>query len=226
MTGASSGMGEATAKRLLEDGFAVAGVDLDPLRIQDERAVWVHADVRSPEELADGLARVAQLPGAVDVLVNAAGIYPTSDLSTLTVQAYRDVMDTNVLGTLLAVQATVPLMADDGAIVNFASIDAFVAPDHQLVYSASKAAVVGLTRALARELAGRRIRVNAVAPGWVASEANTASGRLEAAVASIPLGRAADPREMAELVTWLATGEGARYITGETVVASGGLVTR
>ena len=226
VTGASSGMGEATAKRFMEDGYAIVGIDLNPLRIQHERAVWVESDVRDDVALARGLGALELERGSVSVLVNAAGIYPVSSLETLTVQTYRDIMDTNVLGTLLSVQAALPYLSDGAAVVNFASIDAFVAPDRQLVYMASKAAVVGLTKALARELAPRRIRVNALAPGWVKSAQNLASGRLEAALDTIPLGRAAEPEEMAELVFWLATGAGALYVTGETVVASGGLVMR
>jgi 3-oxoacyl-[acyl-carrier protein] reductase len=219
-------MGEATARRFLDDGYAIVGIDLNPLRIRDERAAWVEADVRDTAALADGLSKLDLGEGSVAVLVNAAGIYPVSDLGSLTIELYRDIMDTNVLGTLLSVQASLPYLCDGAAIVNFASIDAFAAPDRQLVYMASKAAVVGLTKALARELSPRRIRVNALAPGWVKSVQNLASGRLEAALDTIPLGRAAEPEEMAELVHWLATGAGALYVTGETIVASGGLVMR
>lgn len=226
VTGASSGMGEASAARLCRDGWNVVGIDLQPLRLRGDRYVDVRADVRDFDTLMAGIAALPPRLRPVHAIVNAAGIYPTSNLGTMTTSLYREIFDTNVLGTLLVVQALLPILADGAAIVNFASIDAFVPPDNQLVYIASKAAVVGATRALARELAPRRIRVNGIAPGWVRTPLNLASPRFEAALSTIPLGRAAEPDEMAELVYWLVTGAGAQYVTGETIVASGGLVMR
>ncbi len=226
VTGASSGMGEATAARLHRDGWVVIGIDLQPMRLTGEGYVDVRADVREAQQLEAALDGALSGHGQVHAIINAAGIYPTSNLRTLTPQLYREIFDTNVLGTLLVVQAVLPYLADGAAIVNFASIDAFVPPDNQLVYVASKAAVTGATKALARELAPRAIRVNAIAPGWVRTPPNLASPRFAAALATIPMGRAAEPEEMAELVLWLIAGAGAQYVTGETIVASGGLVMR
>ena len=125
-----------------------------------------------------------------------------------------------MLGTLLVTQAAAPHLVDGSAIVNFASIAAVVPSPGQLLYCASKAAIVALTRSLALELAPR-VRVNALAPGWVDTPGNLATGRMEAALASVPLGRAATPEEMADLV-WLLAGEGrAGDVTGETLTATG-----
>ena len=156
--------------------------------------------------MAAAVVRVVEELGAPSALVNAAGIYPPTTLETATVELYRRTFDVNVLGTILVTQATAPHMREGAAIVNFASIDAFVPSPGQLVYCASKAAVVALTRSLALELAPR-VRVNAIAPGWVDTPGNRATGRMEAALAGVPLGRAATPEEMADLV-WFLAGEG------------------
>jgi NAD(P)-dependent dehydrogenase (short-subunit alcohol dehydrogenase family) len=159
-------------------------------------------------------------------VITAAGIYPVSNLDTLTSELYRRIFDVNVLGTLLVVKYTKDWLVDGGSIVHFSSIDAFIAVDNQVLYSASKAAVSNATKTMAMELAPRGIRVNGVAPGWVRTQQNIANGRMERFLPSVPLKRAADPEEIAELVYWLTTGEGARYITGETIVTSGGLYMR
>jgi 3-oxoacyl-[acyl-carrier protein] reductase len=112
---------------------------------------------------------------------------------------------------------------DGGAVVNFASIDAFAVSRGQLIYSASKAAIVSLTRSLAVELGDDNITVNAVAPGWVDTPGTRAGGRIEEAVKTIPSGRAARPEEIADWVWKLCHGS---YLTGETLVISGGLTVR
>jgi len=223
VTGGSSGMGLACVRRYRAEGFAVASLDLAASGERDVLAIAL--DVTDPDALAAAAARIRAELGAPIALVNAAGVYPPTTLETVTVDLFRRVFDSNVLGTLLATQAFAPQMADGGAIVNFSSINAFQPSSGQLLYCAAKAAIVQLTRSLALEL-GPRLRVNALAPGWVDTPGTRANERLEAAIPRIPLGRAATPEEMADLV-YLLAGEGrALYVTGETVVASGGLVMR
>jgi 3-oxoacyl-[acyl-carrier protein] reductase len=218
VTGAGSGMGRACAGRFAAEGWRVASFDLAPADV-GELAIAV--DITDAAAVAGAVERVVSELGRPRAVVNVAGVYPPTTLETTTVDVYRRTFDVNVLGTLLVTQAALPHLTDESAIVNFASIDAFVPSPGQLVYCASKAAVVALTKSLALELAPRT-RVNGIAPGWVDTPGNRATGRMEAALDAVPLGRAATPDEIADLV-WFLAGEGrALYVTGETIAATGG----
>lgn len=229
VTGAGSGMGRSTAEAYLARGWTVLAVDVAPVDAADGegRLIPLVVDVRDRVAIESALA--AQLPalgGALHAVANVAGIYPPSTLDTYTTELFHKVFDVNVLGVLNVMAAAVPYMPEGSGIVNFASVDAFVVSPGQLVYGASKSAVVMITKATALELAPRRIRVNAIAPGWVATPGNAATGRMEAAAAGIPLGRVAQPSEIADWV-WLLTGGGAAsFMTGDTVTLSGGDVIR
>lgn len=233
VSGAASGMGGAVAARFVEEGWRVLALDVDVAglaRLHTEvgdQLVPLTVDIRSRAGVEAALGAVPDV-GLLRTVVNAAGIYPTSTLADYSEDTYRRIFDVNVLGTLNVTAAAVPLMkahGSGGAIVNFASIDAFAVSRGQLVYSASKAAVVSITRSLAIELADDGIAVNAVAPGWVATAGTLAAGRIEEAVRAVPLGRAAAPEEIADWVWKLGSVAGS-YLTGETVVISGGLVMR
>jgi 3-oxoacyl-[acyl-carrier protein] reductase len=180
-------------------------------------------DVRDRKAVADALAElVPQAGGTVEALANVAGIYPPTTLETYTDELYRRVFDINVLGVLNVTAETAQYMREGASIVNFASVDGMAVSRGQLLYCASKAAVIMLTKSTALELAPRRIRVNAIAPGWVETAANRATGRMEAAAGSIPLGRVGQPAEIAEWVWILSSAGVAGYITGETINMSGG----
>jgi 3-oxoacyl-[acyl-carrier protein] reductase len=226
ITGASNGMGKSTAQRFMEADWKILALDLVDGAPEDPNCHLLKVDITDEQALVAGLALVPEPFRDLGAVVTAAGIYPVSNLDTLTVDLYRRIFDINVLGTLLVVKHTKDWLAEGGSIVNFSSIDAFIAVDNQVLYSASKAAVSNATKTMAMELAPRGIRVNGVAPGWVRTAQNIANGRMERFLPSVPLRRAADPEEIAELVFWLTTGEGARYITGETIVTSGGLYMR
>jgi 3-oxoacyl-[acyl-carrier protein] reductase len=229
VTGAASGMGRSTAEAFLSRGWTVLALDVSPLQIADSRGrlVPIAVDVRDRSGIESALATyLPDLGGAIDAVLNVAGIYPPSTLDTVTTELFHWVFDVNVLGVINVMAAAVPHMPEGSAIVNFASVDGFAVSPGQLVYGASKAAVIMLTKATALELAPRRIRVNAIAPGWVDTPGNAVTGRMQAVAASIPLGRVAQPSEIAEWA-WLLTGGGAAsFMTGETVTLSGGDVIR
>ena len=230
VTGAGSGMGLATARRYVADGWTVLAVDVSQAALAagatelGERYVAVLADVTDEAALTVAILRAAE-GLALRAVVNAAGIYPPTTLDDATDPVVHRVFDVNVLGILHVCRATVPLLraAGGGGIVNFSSVDALAVSPGQLVYCASKAAVSALTRSLAVELAPA-ITVNGVAPGWVATPGTAASDRITQAVAGIPLGRVAQPDEIAHWVVQLAGG--GSYVTGETLVVSGGSLIR
>ncbi|MDG2969504.1 SDR family NAD(P)-dependent oxidoreductase [Pseudomonas extremaustralis] len=227
ITGTSSGMGQAVAQRFETEGWHVVAVDLTP-------SLKAASSVFSPVvgDITDEAALTARIDAALDgkpplrAVINAAGIFPTSSLETYSEALYRRIFDINVLGSLnIARIGTRHLKAaGGGAIVFFASVDAFTVSKNQLLYSASKAAVVSMTRSLAIELADHHIVVNALAPGWVDTEGTRAGGRIDAAVASIPLKRAARVEEIADWVWQLSAKPG--YVTGESLCIAGGVFMR
>jgi NAD(P)-dependent dehydrogenase (short-subunit alcohol dehydrogenase family) len=228
VTGAASGMGRSTAATLAKDGWDVLALDRVATTFDDsgQTITTIEVDVTKRDEVRDAIAAHRARSGRVIGLVaNIAGIYPPSTLADFTEDLYRKVFDVNVLGILNVTAESVTWMSEGGAVVNFASVDAFTVSRGQLLYGASKAAVVMLTKELALELAPRRIRVNAIAPGWVNTPGNAATGRMEAAAAGIPLGRVGQPDEIARWVSILASADAA-YMTGETIVLSGGDVIR
>lgn len=228
VTGAGSGMGRSTAEAFLGRGWTVVAVDMTPpVGPVPQGMVPLTLDVRDRAGLEEALTSVLpDLGGELRAVANVAGVYPPSTLATVTTELFDRVFSVNVLGVLNVMAACAPLMPPGSAIVNFASVDGFAVSPGQLVYGASKAAVIMLTRSVALELAPRGIRVNAIAPGWVDTPGNAATGRMEAAAAAIPLGRVARPEEIAEWV-WLLTGGGASgFMTGETITLSGGDVIR
>ncbi|MCU4748893.1 MULTISPECIES: SDR family NAD(P)-dependent oxidoreductase [Streptomyces] len=230
VTGAASGMGQSVARRFAAGGWQVLAVDRDAAALADgarevgESFIPLAADVTDRAGLQQGLIG-ALGTASLRAVVNAAGVYPPTRLDDFTEELYRRIFDVNVLGTLNVTAVTTPLLAaaGGGAVVNFASVDAFAVSPGQLLYSASKAAVVSLTKSLAIELAPDNITVNAVAPGWVDTPGNAATGRMADVAQNIPLRRVARPEEIADWVWALVHGG---YVTGESLVIAGGSVMR
>lgn len=230
ITGASSGMGRSAVEVFLDRGYTVVALDVAsdaaPPAADAGDLLPIVADVRVRDDVAAALEAVLAPGRAIDVVANIAGVYPPTTLATYDDDTYRRIFDINVLGVLNVIAAARPRLRRGASIVNFASVDAFTVSRGQLLYGASKAAVVMLTKSLALELAPDGIRVNGIAPGWVATPGNSATGRMEAAAASIPLGRVATPEEIAAWVWLVSQPEYGAFLDGETIVLSGADVMR
>ena len=218
VTGGASGLGAATAERLRADGLTVITLDL-------AGGADVTADVT--DEAA--LRRVAEDTGPVDVLVNSAGIVgPAKPLLDTTAAEWRQVLDVNVLGTVNALRAFVPGMRDRGwgRVVNMASMAGKDGNPNSSIYSASKAAVIGLTKSVGKELATTGVLVNAIAPAVIATPMNaaTAPGLLAHMTSLIPMQRIGRPEEVAELVAFLCS-DRVSFSTGAVYDISGGRAT-
>jgi 3-oxoacyl-[acyl-carrier protein] reductase len=228
VTGAGRGIGAAISKRLSADGFHVVAVDLDGEAAQ-RVANEVHGSAARVDVTDKDAAFLfaASLP-RVDALINNAGIFPPASIADVSPDQFRKVMDVNVLGTLIMTQALLPQLSEaaDAAIVNVASIAAKLPTPGTGAYSPSKAAVVSLTKLCAVELADRRIRVNAVAPGGVRTEGTagvSADPEREARFnALIPARRRALPEDIADAIPFFLSSD-ARYVTGQVLYVDGGL---
>lgn len=228
VTGAGQGIGRAIAVRLAADGFSVVATDID--RAAAERTAADVGGTATTCDVSDQASVAAMATGVddLDVLVNNAGIYLFEPLGAVTPESFRQVMEVNVLGPLLCLQALAgPLSRGaGGSVVNIASMSGQLPIPGTGVYSPSKAAVQSLTALAAMEYAPQRIRVNAVAPGRVATE-GTASGQADEererrTAELIPAGRMGDPAEVADAVSFFA-GDDSRYVTGQTLLVDGGL---
>jgi NAD(P)-dependent dehydrogenase (short-subunit alcohol dehydrogenase family) len=217
VTGGASGLGAAAAERLRADGLTVTTLDL--------RGADVPADVTDE----DALRRVADEVGRVDVLVNSAGIVgPNKPLLETAADEWRRVLDVNVLGTVNTMRVFVPGMRDRGwgRVVNLASMAGMDGNPNLSIYSASKAAVIALTKSVGKELATSGVLVNVITPAVIATPMNdaTAPDVLAAITNLIPMKRIGRPEEVAELVAFLAS-DRVSFSTGAVYDISGGRAT-
>lgn len=221
VTGAGSGIGAATVRRLADDGYDVTVADLHPEAVAEELgASAIVLDVRDETQVAAAMQDV-------DVLVNAAGIGSTTNAPDTELATWEDVFAVNARGTFLCCKHAIPGMQSrgGGAIVNVASVAALIGLRNRAAYSASKGAVVALTRALAVDHVADRIRVNAVCPGtvdspWVRRLVDENGESLDALRARQPMGRLGTPDEIADAILYLVTAE---YATGTILTVDGGL---
>lgn len=236
VTGASRGIGRACALRLAADGMTVvvnyshseaaAAEVVEKITAAGGDALAVRADVSNPAEVKEMFKTVWKTYGQIDVLVNNAGIVRDEYLLMLTEENLDACLDLNIKGYLYCAQQAVLKMfrKKSGVIINMSSVSSKMALAGQTVYSATKGAVNSMTQTMAKELAPYGIRVNAVAPGFIATEMIDALPEDKRAqyLTEVPLGRFGTVEDVASVVSMLAS-DGASYMTGQTLVLDGGL---
>ena len=234
VTGASKGIGAAIAVQLAKDGYNVVinyngnqlkAEEVKALCDQHTAAIVVQGDVSKATDCARITAAAIEHFSSIDVLINNAGITKDNLLLRMSEEDFDAVVDTNLKGTWLMSKACIRyLMKNAGAIVNISSIVGRTGNAGQTNYAASKAGVIGFTQSLAKELASRNVRVNAVAPGFIKSDMTDKlnEDQSKQMLQRIPLGRFGTPQEVADLVSFLVS-EKSRYITGQTIGVDGGM---
>jgi 3-oxoacyl-[acyl-carrier protein] reductase len=238
VTGASKGIGAQIAKELAAAGAAVAvnyssdkaGAERVVAEISKRggKAVAIGANLSKPEEVGRLFDEARQALGRLDILVNNAGVYEFAPLAEITPEHFHKQMNVNVLGLILACQQAVQRFGAEGAsIVNISSAIVTLAPPNYAVYTATKAAVDAITVVLSKELAPRKVRVNAVNPGLIDTEGVRAAGIDDGDMrkwveSTAPAGRIGRVEDVAPAVAFVVSDD-ASYITGETLSIAGGL---
>jgi len=235
VTGASSGIGEATVKRYAKSGAKVAllarnAERLDAvaaaIRREGGKAATFVVDLADAAAIAETSARITGDLGTPDIVVNNAGVTKDTLIPRMTDEDWDTVIATNLRSVFLFTRAATLVMMRQrsGRIVNISSVSGIMGNPGQANYSASKAGIIGLTRTVARELAGRKVTVNAICPGFISSEMTDALGPavLDEVKKRVPAKRLGEADEVADAVLYLAS-DSASYLTGQVLVLDGGL---
>ena len=241
VTGGASGLGLATCKLLASRGARVAIIDADQNKLETALKeiriatafppIGVAGDIALRNEAFALIDRIFKDLGRIDGVVNCAGVYPRRPILEISDEDWDYDWRVNVRGTYNIMAAAVSVMRRQqldqsgvrGRVVNISSVDAFKAHPKNAHYAATKAAVVSLTRSFALEFAPEQILVNAVAPAAIATEKARAAGFIPELAAQTPLGRAAEPDDIAEWIAFMLSSAN-RYMTGETAIISGGYI--
>lgn len=237
VTGASKGIGASIAKQLAAEGASVVvnyasskdGADrvVSEIIANGGKAVAVQADISKKADIARLFAETKRAYGKLDILVNNAGIYEFSPLEAITEEHFHKQFNLNFLGLLLATQEAAKYIGPEGgSIVNISSIASTIGVPSSSVYGGTKAAVDLATKALAKELGPRKIRINTISPGMIETEGFHAAGLTESdfrkqVESQTPLGRIGQPQDIAPAVLFFVSPDSA-WITGENLTISGG----
>jgi 3-oxoacyl-[acyl-carrier protein] reductase len=237
VTGAGAGIGAAVARRLAAEGAAVAVIDRDAeaaravaeqIASEGGNAIGVTADVADRAQVAAAVGAAAQLGDGIQIVINNAGVIRPAMFAKLDEEKFRTVLDVHLMGTYAVSQEALPHLSDDGCgrIINSTSAAGLIGTIGQANYAAAKGAIVAFTKSLARELARKRITANVIAP--LAATAMTETVRTDPRFAEkqlerVPLGRWAEPEEIAGAFAFMASDD-ASYITGQVLCVDGGLV--
>lgn len=234
VTGASKGIGASIAKALAKSGAKVvvnyasgtkaATAVVADITAKGGTAIAIQADVTNTADVKRLFEEAHKTFGKLDVLINNAGVYTFLPIEAVTEAEYHRQFNSNVLGTILSIQEALNYFNEaGGSIINISSVASVKATPMSLVYTASKSAVDGITRALSKELGSKKIRVNSILPGPTQTEGNPIIGSpMEAyIVGQTPLGRIGQPEDIAALAVFLASDDAA-WITGQKIGASGG----
>ncbi|XP_057430641.1 3-oxoacyl-[acyl-carrier-protein] reductase 4 [Lotus japonicus] len=238
VTGASRGIGRAIALSLGKAGckvlvnYARSSEEAEEVSKEIEafggQAITFKGNVSNEDDVESMIKAAVNTWGTVDILINNAGITKDGLLMRMKKSQWQDVIDINLTGVFLCTQAAAKIMMKNrkGRIINIASVVGLVGNVGQANYSAAKAGVIGLTKTVAKEYSSRGITVNAVAPGFIASDMTAKLGNdIEKKILeTIPLGRYGQPEEVAGLVEFLALNQAASYITGQVLTIDGGMV--
>lgn len=238
ITGASKGIGAGIAKSLAAAGasvvvnYASAKANADQVVAEitaaGGKAIAVQGNVSNVDDVARLFDETTKAFGAVDILVNNAGVYKFAAIEEISTEDFYNQFNTNVLGLLLVTQGAVKNFNEHGgSIINIGSAVSNIAPPGSSIYTATKGAVDAITHVLAKELGGKKIRVNSINPGMVETEGSHAAGFIGSdfeteIVRTTPLGRIGQPDDIADVSVFLAS-EDSRWLTGEILLASGGV---
>jgi 3-oxoacyl-[acyl-carrier protein] reductase len=237
VTGASKGIGAAIASALAADGASVvvnyssskSGADavVEKITKAGGKAIAVGGNVSKADDVKGLMDAAVNTFGRLDILVNNSGVYEFGAIEAVNEENFHKMFNVNVLGVLLATQAAVKHMNEGGSIINIGSAVSRIAPANSSVYTATKASVDAITAVLSKELGSKKIRVNSVNPGIVETEGTHTAGFIgsdfeKGLVAQTPLGRTGQPRDIATVAVFLAS-ENSAWLTGESIIAGGGL---
>jgi 3-oxoacyl-[acyl-carrier protein] reductase len=237
VTGASKGIGAGIAESFAAAGASVVvnyassreGADrvVRDITSKGGKAIAVQGDVSKAEDVKRLFSETKKAFGAIDVLVNNAGVYEFDALEAVTEKEFHREFNTNVLGTILTIQESLNhFRPEGGSVINISSIASLGSTPNTVVYSATKGAVDSITRVLANELGQKKIRVNTIAPGGVETEGVKSIGVIgsdfaKQMIAQTPLGRMGQPDDIAKVAVFLASDQ-SFWLTGERLAASGG----